>query len=596
MKGGVTSGIVYPLAIVELSRAFRFKNLGGTSAGAIAAAGAAAAELGRSTGNGSGFDELEQLPSLLAARTPNGKTRLFSFFQPQTGPAPLFRICAAGLGGGVRAPLRVLAAAVLVFPVTAVLGALPGTWLGWVALGQSGWMAAVTVVLAVGALVLGPTLALSLRFIQRTASALPANFYGLCSGMPGAEGAPGDALTPWLEAFYDRLAGVDARGAKPLTFGDLSGASDPIHLEMMTTCVTMARPFRLPFRDDADVREARMFYFKPEELSRLFSERVVKWLASHPRPAEGAESEARRNRFASLGLLPLPAQEDIPVVVAVRMSLSFPILLSAVPLWAVDYSLHATEAERMPEHCWFSDGGMSSNFPVHFFDSPLPRWPTFGIDLGDKHPDYPAGFWMPDENSGGILQPFHRFEEGPGLGSIFGLLSGMLNSMMSWSDTLQSQLPGYRDRVAHVRLEPADGGLNLAMPDDRIRRLTGFGRDAGIELRERFTNRSPVQLDWTNHRWIRLRNALAALEETLGAIERGCAAAGPGQGEYDAWLRSGVQPPSYAWANAAQAKAALDLLDSLLAASSSTRQASQGTPLSVDAPRPRPELRIRPRV
>ena len=47
MKGGITSGIVYPLAITEIAKAFRLRSIGGTSAGAIAAAAAAAAELGR---------------------------------------------------------------------------------------------------------------------------------------------------------------------------------------------------------------------------------------------------------------------------------------------------------------------------------------------------------------------------------------------------------------------------------------------------------------------------------------------------------------------------------------------------------------------
>ena len=46
MKGGITSGIVYPNAVLALSRDFRFKNIGGTSAGAIAAAATAAAALG----------------------------------------------------------------------------------------------------------------------------------------------------------------------------------------------------------------------------------------------------------------------------------------------------------------------------------------------------------------------------------------------------------------------------------------------------------------------------------------------------------------------------------------------------------------------
>ena len=50
MKGGITSGVVYPLAVVKLAEQFVFRNIGGTSAGAIAAAATAAAELARDTG------------------------------------------------------------------------------------------------------------------------------------------------------------------------------------------------------------------------------------------------------------------------------------------------------------------------------------------------------------------------------------------------------------------------------------------------------------------------------------------------------------------------------------------------------------------
>ena len=35
MKGGITSGVIYPAAAVKLSAESRYKNIGGTSAGAI---------------------------------------------------------------------------------------------------------------------------------------------------------------------------------------------------------------------------------------------------------------------------------------------------------------------------------------------------------------------------------------------------------------------------------------------------------------------------------------------------------------------------------------------------------------------------------
>jgi hypothetical protein len=43
MKGGITSGVIYPLAVCELAGVYRLRNIGGTSAGAIAATAAAAA-------------------------------------------------------------------------------------------------------------------------------------------------------------------------------------------------------------------------------------------------------------------------------------------------------------------------------------------------------------------------------------------------------------------------------------------------------------------------------------------------------------------------------------------------------------------------
>jgi hypothetical protein len=38
MKGGITSGVVYPSLVMRLAEKYRFASIGGTSAGAIAAA------------------------------------------------------------------------------------------------------------------------------------------------------------------------------------------------------------------------------------------------------------------------------------------------------------------------------------------------------------------------------------------------------------------------------------------------------------------------------------------------------------------------------------------------------------------------------
>src|SRR5690349_12867564 len=88
MKGGITSGVVYPLAVCELAKTYSFKNIGGASAGAIAAAVAAAAEYGRRTGakqEGAGFAGLEKVPAFLASN-------LSSLFQANKTTRPLYSI------------------------------------------------------------------------------------------------------------------------------------------------------------------------------------------------------------------------------------------------------------------------------------------------------------------------------------------------------------------------------------------------------------------------------------------------------------------------------------------------------------------------
>ncbi len=83
LKGGLTSGVVYPLALARLAENFRFSNIGGTSAGAIAAAAAAAAEYGRQTGGGLGFARLEEIPEEIGPH-------LLALFQPTPVLKPVY--------------------------------------------------------------------------------------------------------------------------------------------------------------------------------------------------------------------------------------------------------------------------------------------------------------------------------------------------------------------------------------------------------------------------------------------------------------------------------------------------------------------------
>lgn len=81
MKGGITSGVVYPLAVAELATTYRFRNIGGTLAGAISAAAAAAEH----RSGPQGFIEVAELPARLGAE-------LAELFLPQRSCRRVFRL------------------------------------------------------------------------------------------------------------------------------------------------------------------------------------------------------------------------------------------------------------------------------------------------------------------------------------------------------------------------------------------------------------------------------------------------------------------------------------------------------------------------
>ena len=139
-------------------------------------------------------------------------------------------------------------------------------------------------------------------------------------------------------------------------------------------------------------------------------------------------------------------------------------------------ALEAVEAGRAPasplsaEPCWFSDGGIASNFPVHFFDAPLPTRPTFAIDLDGFHPDHgrrpdeAANVYLPSSNAGGLLDRWHRFDARPGLSGLVGFANGIVRTMQNHMDTSLVRLPGTATASSTSHTAPDEGGMNLTMP------------------------------------------------------------------------------------------------------------------------------------
>jgi hypothetical protein len=531
MKGGVTSGVTYPLAIVELAKHFHLKNLGGTSAGAISAAFAAAAELQRRQGNDAGFRALEELPRWLSQ-----EGRLVQLFAPDSATRSLFFLALKGASyRRFRIP-RLALASFAHWPLALGLSLLPGLACllasGGALLARqvSWWLGLLAIVGALSLMALGFVLVLS----RRSRGALYAviqNGFGLSSGMSGAERPKSPSLTPWLHERLNELAGMKA--GPPLTFSQLWNAPVPkrgkallsehdrsIDLQMVTTCLSHGRPYQLPLGDSN-------LYFDPQEFARLFPKQVVDWMVKHSFSKKGDAKQ--RLGVEGNRILPLPAAKDLPVVVAVRMSLSFPLLISAVPLWAFDGHQARDEGrEQLAERIWFSDGGISSNFPIHFFDVLVPRWPTVAISLRQ----------LPTQGTGktrtssrvralrsreeGLGERWIRFEGQGGVTDLFGFLRAILDSMQNWYDNSYLPLPGYRDRVVELGLSKHEGGLNLDMNPDTIEKLCREGREAGRLMAERFTRRASrtQSLSWDDHRWTRYRSGMAALTSVLAGLSR----------------------------------------------------------------------------
>jgi hypothetical protein len=519
MKGGITSGIVYPLAVSELAKEYRFKNIGGTSAGAIAAVVTAAAEYGRRLGNADAFSLVRDLPGELVAND-----LLLKLFQPSPKTARVFKTGIAILKA--QSPVRkVFAGATTLIGVAGVaallLVLLTMLLLPAVALFISRGSATPYIVLvALWALFWG-VVATCYFALRGSVDEIASNKFGLCTGFDSKAASGNPPLTNWLHHQIQAAAGRSDTD-DPLTIGDLWNApaypgetlktGHTITLEVVTTSLTQGRPFTIPFKTN-------IFYFDKKEFEGLFPESVVKWLDAKQRPPDPNHPWVKAAGGNDLCRMPFAA--DTPVLLAARMSLSFPILLCAIPLYAVDFTLEKNqnvppEKPVVADKCWFSDGGISSNFPIQFFDAALPRWPTFGIDLKAPHPDHSKNeadlVWLPTRPGGGsgTQVRWNDFDQGQGVHSLVGFGSAIINTMQNWRDNLQATAAGYRERIVHVSLLPGEGGLNLTMTADLQKKLSDRGLLAGQKLRTDF--------DLCTHIWARYRLTMCSLARYLDGL------------------------------------------------------------------------------
>ncbi len=68
---------------------------------------------------------------------------------------------------------------------------------------------------------------------------------------------------------------------------------------------------------------------------------------------------------------------DMQIATAIRMSMSIPFFFEPCIL------------KHRENDCYIVDGGLMSNYPIHLFDSPNPRWPTIGFRLVEPGENQP---------------------------------------------------------------------------------------------------------------------------------------------------------------------------------------------------------------
>ncbi|MBZ6077683.1 patatin-like phospholipase family protein [Microvirga puerhi] len=591
MAGGVTSGIIYPGAIAVIARRYSFHSIGGTSVGAIAAAVTAAAEYGRRTGaNPKAFEQVGALPKSLGDTAEDGHSRLFHLFTPEPQTKPLLALVTPLFGGGgpLRQAARIFKVSLSTWQVAVSMAAIAAIALATlVALAAAGRpvLLIVCLIAFLALLLLVWLTMLAVVLARRWLPAWRRNGYGICTGnwspQNGADAAQLglQGLTPWMNRVVQAAAGR-AETDPPLTFGDLWSAgqggattevaADPtapraIDLAMIASDISRHRIVQLPFLESPSP-----LYAEVSVLERYFPPSVVDWMKARAGDYDPRVEVRPR-------VIRLPKPQDLPVIFGARLSLSFPVLLSAVPLLTPDFARPKDSNGLLRlRRVWFSDGGLVSNFPIHFFDSPIPSRPTFCFNLVSFDAEVPNVEWPDDEGrdqDGGVPKvdireaekpiaqprapareaasrpkaqpsgdpqpgdpvwgfismtkgnrfspvPFTAFDTAHGTG-IAPFFQTLLNTARFWSDNQMLIAPGVRDRVVNIALRDDEGGLNLDMSPKVIADLDRRGCAAGLLISARFDPQAQQDPEtgetneeiFANHRWVRYRNFMAAFED-----------------------------------------------------------------------------------
>lgn len=453
MKGGVSSGVLYPAMLADLAQTHTFAEIGGTSAGAIAAAVLAACQYRANSDPKCPypFDVLKQINQEFL----DSPTLLSQLFKPDFESQETFDLlmCLKKRGDLKRREADRRSHAPVAPPV--FWGGLRSGWSEFLLRRKAQWQEFRLV---------SPEL-LSLVKAVRQLSSLSSRQFGICTGLE---------LSTWL---HDRLEA--ASGIKVLTFGDLKNSKTD--LRMVVTNLGEQEPLVLPNRSNE-------YCCKIEDLKSFFPPMVV----AHLTGITG--SLVMGGHQLPAGYCRFPLGDEMPVLVATRLSLSVPVLFRSFPAYQVRWpevpkDFKVPISDIWMDRCWLVDGGISSNFPVHFFDHWMPEHPIFALKFLYTKP--PKG-----QSVRSYTAEQKRKADYSDQSHLLDFLKAIFYVAKDYRDNQHSRLAGFRDRVVDVHLDDDEGGFNLDMGETAIRSLQGKGRLAAAEFQK---------LDWDEHQWMRLR-------------------------------------------------------------------------------------------
>lgn len=278
LKGGVSSGLIYPEFIAQIRKELEIGGFAGSSAGAIASALGACAELAWRDGDEKSY---ERYAKSISDLTKN----LTSLFDPSLPFRALFKAILLIAPGSGRAKYF---QAIMCFAPTILIGAFIALLISWIT--KSG------LIISILLIALGAFFALTIHMVSLLVMASKKYNFGICKGLK---------LSEWIS---DAICEISAKDSI-IRFKDFEDAG--IGFRLAISNLNNGSGMVLP-------NENLTLKFDKHEFAKLFPQNTMQYLEKIQKEPQSA-------------MWDLPMGSEMPILVALRISASCPALFEQIP-------------------------------------------------------------------------------------------------------------------------------------------------------------------------------------------------------------------------------------------------------------------------